>query len=135
METKHTDLTIRPYEDKDFPEIDFLNQAEIWINLVEKQEDTRRAWRNSQAAFVAETDGKLVGCLRGLTDGSVTLYICELLIRQEYRGQGIGKALMEHVHQLYPKTRMELLASSTSHTYYESQSFRPFYGFRKTILE
>ncbi|TWT28395.1 GNAT family N-acetyltransferase [Planomicrobium sp. CPCC 101110] len=128
-------LTIRPYEEKDFFEINLLNQAEAWANLVEKQEDTKQAWANSPVAFVAEWDGKIAGCLRGLTDGSITLYICELLIHQECRGQGIGKALLDHAHQLYPKTRMELLAGSTSHTYYESQSFRPFYGFRKTLLE
>lgn len=135
MAIERMGLTIRQYEEKDFLEINLLNQAEAWTTLVEMREDTKRAWANSQVAFVAEWDDKIAGCLRGLTDGSITLYICELLIHQEYRGQGIGKALLDHAHQLYPKTRMELLASRTSHTYYESQSFRPFYGFRKTRLE
>ncbi|EMF48148.1 hypothetical protein B481_0269 [Planococcus halocryophilus Or1] len=42
---------------------------------------------------------------------------------------------MRHVHHQYPKTRIELLASSTSRSFYETQKYRPFYGFRKTIEE
>jgi GNAT superfamily N-acetyltransferase len=54
---------------------------------------------------------------------------------KEYRGLGIGKQLMEYVHEFYPDTRMEMLASSSSHTYYEELKFRKFYGYRKTIEE
>ncbi|PSL40144.1 putative N-acetyltransferase YhbS [Planomicrobium soli] len=135
MAIEKAGITIRAYSEEDFPEIHALNQAEAWTNLVEKYEKTKQAWRNSQLALVAENGEKIVGCLRGLTDGSVSLFICELLIHKEYRGQRIGKELMEHAHQRYPETRMELLASSTSYTYYESQGFRPFHGFRKTISE
>lgn len=39
---------------------------------------------------------------------------------------------MDHVHNQYPKTCIELLASSTSRSVYETQQYRPFYGFRKT---
>ncbi|MDN7242416.1 GNAT family N-acetyltransferase [Planococcus sp. N028] len=135
MTKKHTTVMIRPYEEKDFQLINVLNQAEGWNNLVDKQEDTKQAWNNSAIAFVAEANGEIVGCFRGLTDGFITLYVCELLIHKDCRGQGIGRRLLAHAHELYPKTRLELLASSTSHTYYESEGFRPFYGFRKTILE
>lgn len=135
MAIEKAGITIRPYREEDFPEIHALNQAEAWTNLAEKHEKTKQAWRNSQLALVAENGGKIVGCLRGLTDGSISLFISELLIHKEYRGQRIGKELMEYAHQRYPETRMELLASSTSHTYYESLGFRPFYGFRKTISE
>jgi hypothetical protein len=58
-----------------------------------------------------------------------------MLISKEYRGHGIGAALLKHVHSKYPQARMEMLASSTSHTFYESQKFRAFYGFRKTYNE
>lgn len=133
--TTNSILTIRPYRETDFPDINRLNAAEGWTNLVEKQEDTKSAWAHSNVAFVAEADGKIAGCLRGLTDGAITLYIAELLIDQELRGKGIGKELLFHAHDLYPKTRIELLASSTSRSYYESQGYRPFYGFRKTFGE
>ena len=128
-------LVIRPYQDKDFPAIHKLNEQEGWSNLVEKHQQTKAAWQGSNVALVAEQEGQVVGCLRALTDGAVTLYICELLIEESSRGSGIGAKLMAHVHNQYTTTRLELLASQTSHSYYEMKKFRPFYGFRKTYEE
>lgn len=126
-------LSIRPYREADFPAIHELNKQEQWSNLVAKEQDTKQAWANSTVAVVAEIDGQIIGCLRGLTDGFISLYICEVLVSRNYRKSGAGKSLMHHVHSLFPKTRMELLASSTSRSFYEAQGYRPFYGFRKTI--
>jgi predicted N-acetyltransferase YhbS len=129
-------IKIRQYQESDISKIQELNRNEGWNNLVEKNEDTKEAWQNSNVSFVVEAEGDgVVGYIRGLTDTRITLYICELLIDKKYRGGGIGKMLLQYVHRLYPKTRIELLASSTSHTYYEGHGYRPFYGFRKTIEE
>lgn len=129
------EIKIRPYEEKDFPAIHRLNEVEGWSNLVANKEQTKAAWQGSNAAFVAEIDEQVVGCLRALTDGAVTLYVCELLIEKSRRGSGIGGTLTQHIHDLYPGTRMELLASSTSRSYYETKKFRAFHGFRKTYKE
>lgn len=127
-------IQIRHYQENDFNRIQELNREEGWINLVEKTEDTKGAWKNSNVSFVVEADGDgVVGYIRGLTDTRITLYICELLIDKKYRGLGLGKELLQYVHHLYPKTRIEMLASSSSHTFYEGQGYRPFYGYRKTI--
>lgn len=128
-------MNIRAYKEEDFEAIHKLNEEEGWTNLVARGEDTKTAWAHSNVAYVAERDGKVIGCVRGFTDTQITLYICELIIDQQYRGQGVGTKLLRHVHSLYPETRMELLASSTSQTYYEQLKFRPFYGFRKTFEE
>lgn len=128
-------ITIRPYEERDFPAIHELNKAEGWSNLAEKREDTKQAWRHSNAAFIAEKEGEVVGCLRGLTDGHISFYIAELLVQPDWRGEKLGTYLLNFVHSLYPKTRFELLASQTSRTFYESLGYRAFYGFRKTIDE
>ncbi|MEZ0481377.1 GNAT family N-acetyltransferase [Planococcus sp. SSTMD024] len=77
-------------------------------------------------------DKELVGYIRGFTDGSISTYICELLVADSHRGCGAGKQLLEFVHALYPETRMDLLASSSSRSFYEEHDFRPFYGFRKS---
>ncbi|WHY01586.1 GNAT family N-acetyltransferase [Neobacillus sp. DY30] len=127
---------IRQYQEDDFNRIQELNQEEGWSNLVEKNEDTKEAWKHSNVSLVVETEGDgIVGYIRGFTDTRITLYICELLIDKKYRGAGIGRELLRYVHAQYPSTRMELLASSTSHTFYEGQGYRPFYGFRKTFQE
>lgn len=132
MNQKH----IRQYQEADFNRIQELNSEEGWNNLVEKNEDTKQAWENSNVSFVVEAEGDgVVGYIRGFTDTRISLYICELLIDKKYRGLGIGKDLLQHVHRLYPKTRIEMLASSTSRSFYEEQGYRHFYGFRKTLEE
>ncbi|MEH7274560.1 GNAT family N-acetyltransferase, partial [Neobacillus vireti] len=129
-------IHIRKYQESDFNRIQELNEEEGWSNLVEKNEDTKEAWKNSNVSFVVEAEDEgIVGYIRGFTDTRITLYICELLIDKKYRGTGIGRELLRYVHAQYPSTRMELLASSTSHTFYEAQGYRPFYGFRKTFEE
>lgn len=130
-----SEIIVRAYDTKDFDSINQLNKLEEWGNLVAKSDDLKKAWSHSNVTYIAELDGEIVGYVRGLTDKYITLFICELLVKREHRGQGIGKMLLDYVHQLYPKTRMELLASSTSRTFYEQKQFRPFYGYRKTILE
>lgn len=128
-------VIIRSYIEDDFNEIHRFNIDEGWTNLVEKNEDTKGAWNNSNVAFIVETDDQVVGYIRGLTDGFISLYVCEVIIHKEYRGLNLGNELLKYVHSLYPKTRMELLASSTSRTFYEAQGFRTFSGFRKTYEE
>lgn len=129
-------IQIRQYLETDFNRIQELNRAEGWINLVEKNEDTKQAWENSNVSFVVEAEGDgVVGYIRGLTDTQITLYVCELLIDKKYRGVGLGSELLQYVHHVFPKTRIEMLASSTSRSFYEGQGYRPFYGFRKTLEE
>ncbi|MFD1020717.1 GNAT family N-acetyltransferase [Thalassobacillus hwangdonensis] len=127
---------IREYVEEDFESIHNLNELEGWSNLVENHEQTKQAWNHSPITLVAEgEDSTIIGYLRGLTDGSVTAYICEMLINPEARGEGIGHALLTSVHDRYPTCRIEMLASTTSKSYYEQQSFRTFYGFRKASQE
>ncbi|WP_214788040.1 GNAT family N-acetyltransferase [Exiguobacterium sp. s21] len=128
-------MNIRPYEERDFEQIQALNETEGWSQLVRQHELTKQAWRQSNVAYVVESEGQAIAYLRGLTDTTVSLYVCELLIATSHRRLGIGERLLSHVHALYPETRLEMLASASSHTYYEKLNFRPFYGYRKTIHE
>lgn len=128
-------IHFRSYIENDFPQIHQLNIQEEWNNLVQKFDDTQKAWNNSNVKIVVCINDKIIGYIRGFTDYNITLYVCELLIEKNYRGLGIGTNLLKFVHEKYPKTRMEFLGSSSSHTYYEHLNFRRFYGYRKTITE
>ncbi|GGB01087.1 hypothetical protein GCM10007190_06470 [Macrococcus hajekii] len=110
-----------------------MNRAEGWDNLVARHEQTLKSWRNS-VSYVFEEAGEVIGCVRALTDGYVTLYVCELIIRQDKRNHGYARALLDYLHKQYPTTRMELLATSQSKDYYVPR-FRPFHGFRRTYHE
>lgn len=129
-------IAIRDYEKNDFESIQELNAQEGWTNLVEQSERTEKAWECSPIAYVAENgDQQVIGYIRGLTDGFVSMYICELLVGAPYRGLGIGKKLLDFAHSRHPHTRLELLASASSCSFYEKYAFRSFYGFRKTFSE
>jgi GNAT superfamily N-acetyltransferase len=129
------DMHVVPFDELHFKDIQELNRAEGWTQLVERNDETFNAWKNSNVAYVVIKNERIEGYIRGLTDENVTIYICEMLISKNLRGQGVGSKLLNFVHGLYPQARIEMLASSTSHTFYESLKFRPFYGFRKTIEE
>lgn len=127
---------IQPYENNEFNDIQRLNKEEGWTNLVENAKNTKVAWENSNVAYVVKNEnGKVMGYIRGYTDTCVSLFICEMLINKRYRGLGIGKQLLQYVHDKYPNTRIEMLATSTSRTFYENLGYRTFYGFRKSHKE
>ncbi|WP_174615058.1 GNAT family N-acetyltransferase [Virgibacillus ihumii] len=131
-----TSLYVREYRESDFENIHQLNATENWNNLVKQKKKTMQAWNNSNIAYVVlDEDKSFVGSIRGMTDKTITLFICEVLIDKDYRGQGTGRELLKLIHSLYPSTRMELLATSTSQSFYAQLDYRPFYGYRKTYEE
>ncbi|SDJ16514.1 GNAT family N-acetyltransferase [Salimicrobium halophilum] len=124
-------MYIRYYKTEDFEAINGLNEKEGWNTLAENPEQTKAAWQNSNASFVAVEDGEIVGYLRGMTDTVVTFFICEMLVAEEYRKKGIGQKLLSYGRREFPETRTDVLATSTSRDFYEQNEFIPFYGFRK----
>ncbi|GEN53488.1 GNAT family N-acetyltransferase [Halobacillus faecis] len=128
-------IQIRTFLEKDFDAVQQLNEKEGWSGLVERGEETLCSWLNSEPALVAIVDGELAGFLRGLTDGSITLYVCDLLVKESFRNQGIAEKLIQTAHECYPSTRVEMLASTKSSGYYANQGYRSFYGFRKSAEE
>src|SRR4051812_16074396 len=86
-------VTIRAWVTPDFPEIQRLSDAEGWPTPTARPEASLMSWRRSSPALVAVADGEVVGFLRGLSDGDVTLYVAEILVAPDWRGKGIASAL------------------------------------------
>lgn len=125
-------VSIRPWTEADFAEVQRLSAAEGWPTPNERPDESLISWRNAWPALVA-TDGEaIIGFVRALTDGEVTMYIAELLVVPERRGQGLGRALLDVCHHLYPHTRLDLLSTESSDRFYEANGFRRFQGFRKS---
>ncbi|MGN7408803.1 MULTISPECIES: GNAT family N-acetyltransferase [unclassified Sporosarcina] len=128
------DMKIIPYDETYYTAIHAMYLEEGWMNLAENYTQTQGAWRNSTIAFIAVTkDDELVACVRGFTDTLVTTFICEMLVEKKFRGHGIGKEILYYVHRLYPSTRIEMLATEASHSFYQKEGYRSFYGFRKSF--
>jgi GNAT superfamily N-acetyltransferase len=138
VEVSLTELTlparidIRAWTEADFPAVQRLSSAEGWPTPMARPDEALASWRNSWPALVATAGDGVVGFVRALTDGEVTMYIAELLVAPEWRGRGVGRALLDTCHLLYPHTRLDLLSTQSADPFYEANGFRRFQGFRKS---
>ncbi len=121
---------IRLYDESDYKEIQAICKEEGWTTFERETERAMEAFKRSHVQ-VAEQDGRVIGYLRCISDQMITTYVCEILIHKNWRGRSVGRSLLEACKKTFPTTRLDLLGTSTSHSYYESEGFRPFYGFRK----
>jgi predicted N-acetyltransferase YhbS len=126
-------ITIRPWQANDFLAIQALSNLEGWPTPSSRAADALHAWQHSHPALVAVHGEQVIGFLRSITDGAVTTYIAELLVAKEWRGHGIGRALVEACHELVPSTRQDLLSTDQADLFYEAIGFRRFQGFRKSF--
>lgn len=70
---------------------------------------------------------KLIGFARVLSDRTVMAYLMDVFVLKEYRGNGLGKHLMEHILE-YPdfaEVKTWLLATQDAHRLYEQFGFKP----------
>lgn len=125
-------ISIRAWTPADFPAIQRLSDAEGWPTPTQRPDDALSAWRHSSPTLLATSDNDVIGFVRAITDGAVTMYICELLVAPEWRGTGIGSALLDACHLLYPSTRLDLLSTESADAFYGASGFRAFRGFRKS---
>ncbi len=123
---------LRAWREDDFAAVRDLAAAEGWSTLRDRPADGLAAWQGSWPALVLTHAQELVGFARALSDGAVTIYVADLLVAPAWRGQGLGRALVEACHMLLPSTRIDLLSTTGADAFYRAQGFRAFPGFRKS---
>jgi GNAT superfamily N-acetyltransferase len=127
-------FNIRAWQKDDFAEIQMLSANEGWTTTGLRPDEALTAWTHSCPTLVATNEvDQVIGFIRGLTDTEVTTYIADFLVVPEYRGKGLGRALLEVCHGLYPHTRFDLLSTDNAHGFYEKEGVRHFQGFRKSF--
>jgi ribosomal protein S18 acetylase RimI-like enzyme len=73
------------------------------------------AWDTAEAG-----NARLVGILRGWTDGAYDGYVCDLAVDPGCQNQGIGRELLARVTEHYgPQVQWVLRASKIAAQYYE----------------
>jgi ribosomal protein S18 acetylase RimI-like enzyme len=128
-------INIRPWTANDFPAIQRISSAEGWPSPTQRSDDSLFAWQHSWPALVAVDGETVVGFVRGLTDGAITMYIAEMAVDAQQRGRGIGRALLDTCHFLYPTTRLDLLSVDDARDFYKACGFRAIYqGMRKSYV-
>ena len=128
-------INIRPWGEADSPAIQRLSQALGWPSPTQRPADSLLAWQHSWPALVAIEGERVVGFVRGLTDGAITMYIAEMAVEVRLRGHGIGRALLDACHVLYPTARLDLLATDEARAFYKACGFRILHeGMRKSYV-
>ncbi|MEK8132760.1 GNAT family N-acetyltransferase [Paenibacillus filicis] len=93
-----------------------------WANQ-RPEERTRMAIEHSLCFGMYEQE-RLVGFARVVTDGATIFYLCDVFIDEAYRGQGLGKLLVETVLQAPELAGINgLLGTRDAHTLYERYGF------------
>ena len=82
------------------------------------------AMRNFETVYAAWDGDQLVGLICAMDDGSMTAYVHYLLVRPEYHGKGIGKALVQRVKGHYADyLRIVVVAYDSEIGFYENCGF------------
>ena len=112
-------VKIRPQEPSDGPALFQLYSQQGWDSFSQElleQLLTASHW------LILEQEGQIIGSARYLTDGLRTIYLCELLVKAEYRCQGYGSLLMAELQRLYPSLRIDLISDADA--FYDSFQMR-----------
>ena len=139
MELRYTnDLT--PQEYKDF-------RASVgWFDVTLSQ--ATRVLKNTAIVVCVRDGEKAIGMGRLLFDGGCAAYVADIVVDPDYRGQGIGKSIVEAlcdqaVEQLEPGEHMYFILSSVKNkeAFYEKLGFlstpndNAGHGMRKDVIK
>ncbi len=72
--------------------------------------------------YLLYEDEEVIGYIRALEDYSYYMYVCDLLVRKDKRGQGYGKLLMDHIQKEFPK--LTVLVMSDVDEYYTKLGYQ-----------
>jgi len=91
-----------------------------------------RALRNS-LVFGAYEESCMVAMARIVTDYATFAWLCDVFVREEYRGRGIGKWLMESIlaHPELQGLRRWLLATRDAHGLYSQYGYTSLHNIER----
>jgi ribosomal protein S18 acetylase RimI-like enzyme len=130
-------MRIVAYEPHHLDQILAMCKAEGWTTFAGSRDRAARAMSNpGVTALVAiddevDSDGeRVLGFSQAVGDGAFGGYLCMLLVAEDSRGRGIGKALVERTLVESGVLRLDLLSSEGAMSLYERFPHNRIPGFR-----
>ena len=109
-------------EDIDFDEVSELLK---YYGLSDLNSDTQRqVFQNSYVTIFIKDKGKLVGVGRAISDGICQAAVYNIAVRDEYRGKGIGKLIVDEILSRIPGCNVVLYTHPKHLGLYEHWGFR-----------
>jgi GNAT superfamily N-acetyltransferase len=104
---------------------DFLSNCSYWA-AGRPLDIVQRSLANS-LCFGLYKQRQQIGFARAVTDRATFAWICDVFILETYRGQGLGRWLMDAVvaHPALRSVKRLLLATRDAHGLYSRQGFAP----------
>jgi GNAT superfamily N-acetyltransferase len=109
----------------ELPAIQALYAASPLRRPVDDEPRLTRMFDAANVIHSAWAGDRLVGLLRGWTDGAFDGYLCDLAVHPDFQKSGVGRALMDPLFTEYPQVRWVLLASPLAEGYYGHVGWKP----------
>ena len=102
---------------------DYLCNQSYWAKG-RSLENVRKSIDNSICFGLYDSENKILGFARVVTDKVVFAYLMDFFIFDEYQGDGLGKKLAKYIIE-YPELQVRLwfLATDSAHGLYEKFGF------------
>ena len=118
-------LTIRPIRADEIGDARRLLLAGGWSGVRMDPQNLASLIANARLSVVAVDDGKIVGFARALGDGIFNGYLSMLVVDEDERGKGIGRALVDYVMGTNLDMTWVLRARPDVRGFYEKIGFTP----------
>lgn len=125
-------MEIREYGAYDEEEILSLYQSVGWTAYTDHPAVLKAGFAGSLLCLAAYEGERLIGLLRAVGDGQTVVLIQDILVRPEYQGRGVGRALLETALDRFRSIRqVQLLTDDRPETvaFYEALGFKPVASF------
>jgi ribosomal protein S18 acetylase RimI-like enzyme len=123
-------VEIVPFENRHAAGIARLSTAVQWPSLTDPETVRRVCTAPGSAAYVAESDGAVVGWAQALGDGVLQSHLSFVAVDPAHRRRGIARLLTVATFQATRTARMDLITDTGADGFYESFSHKRMSGFR-----
>ncbi|WP_244093888.1 GNAT family N-acetyltransferase [Jeotgalibacillus sp. R-1-5s-1] len=94
-----------------------------WMKHTELQ--IERVFQASTHYILAKHDHRIIGFSRALSDGVFNAAIYDVVVHQEYQGQGIAQEMMERlIHELGDLSCIHLISTTGNEKFYKKTGFQ-----------